>query len=67
MNGRFGIQKPQCTFSRKLNDKANGQNVKMIKGNKGAVGMFNHVICLAKLEIDRVFINLGEKVEQRMI
>ena len=67
LNGRFSIQKPQCTFSRKLNDKAHEQNFKVIKGSKGAIGIFNHVICLAKLEIARVFINLGEKVEQRMI
>ena len=33
----------------------------MIKESKGATGIFDHVICLAKLEIARVFINLGEK------
>ena len=54
LNGRFVIQKPQCTFSRKPNDKSHEQNIKVIKGSKGAIGIFDHVICLAKCEIARV-------------
>ena len=62
LNGSFVIQKPQCTFSRKPNDKAHEQNVKVIKESKGAIGKFDQVICLAKWKIARVFINLGDKI-----
>ena len=46
--GGFVIQKPQCTFSRKPIEKANEQNVKVIKESKGAIGIFDQVIRLAK-------------------
>lgn len=62
LNGRFVIQKPQFTFPRKPNDKAHEQNIKVIKESKGGIGIFSHVIHLAKWEIARVFINLGEKI-----
>ena len=54
--------KSLCIYSRKPNDKAHEQNIKVIKESKGAIVTFAHVIRLAKCEIARVFINLGEKI-----
>ena len=53
--------KNQCLISTKSNNKAHEHNIKMIKGSKAAIGIFDDVISLAKWGLTSFSINLGEK------
>ena len=48
MRGRFTVQKTSRYFSRISDDQAHEQNNKIVKGNGGAIGIFDSPISLAK-------------------